>query len=55
MANSKHEVDEITNNGLEIIFIKEVEDPEPEKDEGPEWEMKVFLLWKEGKDSEVKI
>ncbi|XP_040326374.1 LINE-1 type transposase domain-containing protein 1 [Herpailurus yagouaroundi] len=54
LVNTKCGVEEKTSNGLEIVLIKEVEDSEPEEEEGSEWEMEVVLSWEEGEDSEVE-
>ncbi|KAF3816389.1 hypothetical protein GH733_014562 [Mirounga leonina] len=53
-VNTQCGVEEKTNNGLEIVLIKEVEDSEPEEEKGSEWEMEVVLSWEEGEDSEVE-
>ncbi|XP_045657280.1 LINE-1 type transposase domain-containing protein 1, partial [Ursus americanus] len=54
VVNTKCGVEEKNSNGLEIVLIKEVEDSEPEEEEGSEWEMEVVLSWEEGEDSEVE-
>lgn len=52
VVNAKHGV-EITNDSMEDIIIKEVEDSEQEEEDS-EWELEVFLTWDEGKDPDVK-
>ncbi|EFB25861.1 hypothetical protein PANDA_006088, partial [Ailuropoda melanoleuca] len=54
VVNTKCGVEEKNSNGLEIVVIKEVDDSEPEEEEGSEWEMEVVLSWEEGEDSEVE-
>ncbi|CAK7313025.1 LINE-1 type transposase domain-containing protein 1 [Vulpes lagopus] len=53
VVNTKYGVEK-NSNDLEIVLIEEVEDSEPEEEEGSEWEMEVVLSWEEGEDSEVE-
>lgn len=49
VVNTKHGVEEITKNALEIILIKEGEDSEPQEEDSSEWEMEIISLWGEEK------